>query len=493
MDFKALAKKVGSCTMSASDGAPVVGAAPDEGSRKIEPRAMEAQPCEEPEGYTETGTSVSLPIEDVFPKNIAALIRELQRAYGYPPEFTAAAILCAYSVACGNRYKLQYKPHFIATAMLYMMLVGPPNSCKTPPLQFVFSVFKKRERGFLREYTRDCERLKEWENASAAERQDRDLTAPPKPKLRQIILKDSTIEYVKKAICDNPAGVCIHSDEFLGWLGNLSKYTPASNPISDYLSIWSGEGIKVGRRTTEVYDMPDPFLSIIGGTQVAMLKDIYGGQRDANGFTDRVLPVFPDNLTIPKWTDDEIDQNLVTAFTDSIERLLNIELIEEEEAGLSTVMLHFTPEARRFITDWRNGAEHRERLLQERSATWATAHGKMDIYALRFALIMQVMYYAVEGEPLDRVGMRAVQAAIKLVAYFKSEIVKIHDIVYGGSKKIANDIERKVYEALPNRFTTQQGQEIALKHGMEERTYFRFTSKKRGIFSTPKTGHREKI
>lgn len=459
----------------------------EKGRREVEPRKA---PPPEPLGV-ELEDSVPFPYE-VFPESIATMVSELQRVYGYPPEFTAAAVLCAFSVACGNRYKLQYKQHFIATAMLYMVLVGPPNSCKTPPLQFVFSVFKKRERLLYKEYLREKERWDEYENATVAERKEKELKPAPKPKLRQIILKDSTIEYVKKALCDNPAGVGIVADEFFGFLFNMSKYAPASSPISDYLSIWSGEGIKVGRRTSEVFDVPDPFLSIIGGTQVALLKTIYGGQRDANGFTDRLLVVFPDNLTIPEWSDDEINPELVTTFTTAIDFLLDIPVMEMED-GVDTVMLQFTPEARRFITDWRNGAEHRLRLLEERGATHASTHGKMDIYALRLSLIMAVMYAAVGKASPNCVDMRATEAATKMVAYFKSQVIKVHNVVYGGSNKLVNEIERKVYEALPDRFDTSTGIAIALKHGMKERTYYRFTSEERGVFRKLQNGQREKI
>ena len=54
----------------------------------------------------------------------------------------------------------------------------------------------------------------------------------------------------------------------------------------------------------------------------------------------------------------------------------------------------------------------------------------MDMNALRFALILEMMYYAFgEGEG-RAISVRAVEGAIKIVDYFKSQVELMHELVY---------------------------------------------------------------
>ena len=49
-------------------------------------------------------------------------------------------------------------------------------------------------------------------------RQMRDGAYPEKPKCRQRIVQDVTMEGICKVLEDNPAGLCFFCDELIGWL-----------------------------------------------------------------------------------------------------------------------------------------------------------------------------------------------------------------------------------------------------------------------------------
>lgn len=75
----------------------------------------------------------------------------------------------------------------------------------------------------------------------------------------------------------------------------------------------------------------------------------------------------------------------------------------------------------------------------------------------------------------------SVAADIKLINYEKDF-----------EKELRNDSERCLYDALPHRFELGDGMKIAQEYGMPQRTYVRFVSDRRDLFTQPQTGVREK-
>ncbi|WP_418408060.1 DUF3987 domain-containing protein [Alistipes sp.] len=459
------------------------------GLRKVEAPAAETKPVKK----TGRRPANSFPYEEVFPAEIIALIRELNTVYGFPADFTSAAILVAFSVRIGNSYRLKFRDYFIASAVLYIMLVAPSSAIKSPPLDFIFRLFEQRERQLWELSKKEMEEREKWEGKTKTEREGE--AEPPKPKERHIILQDFTSEALA-VICDhNKKGVCIHSDELWSWLGNINRYSPSGSGATQYLSMWSGGKLKVIRRTKSPIIVENPFVSIIGGVQNAVLGDLFGDRRGENGFMDRMLPIMPEGLPVARWGEGDVEPELVERLRSALYRLLETSVVEDEKGYIYPTMLQFTPEADERVMQWHN-EEHCVKLEQERDATYATAIAKLDIYALRFMLILHLLYWAVEEdtlEPQPYVGLRAVEAAIRLVDFFREEHRKVHAFVYDCGGRLRNELEKKVYEDLADKFSSAEGLEVALSHGMSERGFYRFTAEERGVFKRLKAGLYEKL
>lgn len=100
----------------------------------------------------------------------------------------------------------------------------------------------------------------------------------------------------------------------------------------------------------------------------------------------------------------------------------------------------------------------------------------MDMHALRFSLILEMMYYAFgEGEG-RAISVRAVEGAIKIVDYFKSQVELMHELVYKEDvRHLMTKEQSAVYDALPNgSFKTSDGIKIAASLGMGEWVFKRF-------------------
>lgn len=460
------------------------------GLRKVEAPAAEATPVKK----TGRRPANSFPYEEVFPAEIIAIIRELNTVYGFPADFTSAAILVAFSVSIGNSYRLKFRDHFIASAVLYIILVAPPSGMKSPPLDFIFRLFEQRERQLWELSKKEMKEREKWEGKTKTEREGE--AESPKPKERHIILQDFTSEALA-VICDhNKKGVCIHSDELWSWLGNINRYSPSGSGATQYLSMWSGGKLKVVRRTKSPIIVHNPFVSIIGGVQTGICKDLFGDRRGENGFMDRILPIMPEDLPVARWGEGDVDPALVEKLKTSLYRLLETSVVEDEEGNIYPTMLEFTLEASERVMQWHN-EEHCVKLEEERDATFATAHGKLGgIYSLRFMLILHLLYWAVEEdtiEPQPYIGLRVVEAAIRLVDFFREEHRKLHAYVYDCGGRLRNELEKKVYEDLADKFSSAEGLKVALSHGMSERGFFRFTAEDRGVFKRLKPGLYEKL
>jgi len=78
---------------------------------------------------------------DIFPDWIREFIEEHKRIKGFPEQYTAAGVLAALSLACGNNRYIE-EP-FISKAALWIALVGRPGANKTHPLNAALAPFKE--------------------------------------------------------------------------------------------------------------------------------------------------------------------------------------------------------------------------------------------------------------------------------------------------------------------------------------------------------------
>ena len=245
----------------------------------------------------------------------------------------------------------------------------------------------------------------------------------------------------------------------------MNRYNSGSDGET-YNTLWSGGDVKVSRVSSEPIYVQPTAVSIFGTIQPAILQNVFSKDKDKNGLTARFLFVMPENLEPIKWTLEEIDEVLIEKYHQAIFELLDVELQFNENGEPEPTILKFTDEALNRIIEWRNGHEYRGKIIEEKGHTYFEAFLKLDNYALRFALILQIMYASFENEPLDKVGIRAVENAILLVNYFMKEVIKVHRLIYERDIRLQmSEKQREVYEILPPVFYINQIYDKVLKLG----------------------------
>lgn len=406
---------------------------------------------------------------DVFPEIMQHMISETNRCLNFPTDFMGASILYAFSVAIGNTHRIRYKATWEETAVLYITLVGRPGTSKSHPIKKVLKpIFKK-----------DSEAYKNYE---AKKREyDQLMKLPPeergnnkhveKPIFEQILLNDYTPEALIEVHKHNKRGLGIYADELASWFKNFNRYNKGSEEET-WLSIWSNTPITINRKIIDPIKLNDPFVSVIGTIQNEKLNELAINRTD-NGFVDRVLFAFPDDLKKAYWNDEEIDPTMEKKWEEIILRVLNQPLNFDELGNAEPHILNYTPEARKMITQWQH--QLTSEVNKKGDDTEFAISAKMEIYVHRFALILHMIDSACKNSFSFLVDIKAVEGAIKLAEYFYTTALKVHRVISNAdplSKLPTN--KQKIYIDLPDEFTTGEGLDIAEKRGMKKRTFKAF-------------------
>lgn len=420
------------------------------------------------------GTVPPFPLE-VFPPMLADYARELHRVNGFLPDYTGAGMLFAASAAIGNAVHLKVKETYTAPPMLWLVSVGRPSIGKTHPLNTMVKPLTKRDAATKREHDKA---VREWEAAQDERRKRRggkdtppEEPPSPRPVWRPHIVDDITMEALLAKLAATPRGVGLHCDELGGWLAGMDKYRKGGDR-QKWLSIFNGSHLTEIRKTAGEHVVPRPFVSVAGGVQPGKLHDL---GRDHDGFLHRLLFVYPDEQVRPYASTASMDAEWGKRWAEVLENLLGLSMTMEE-GELVPSLLHYAPAAAEKYFRWERTLTDRTNAANASSDDLSAAlFGKLDTYAHRLALVLELLHQACSDGPATReVRPQAVEGALKLLEYFEACARKVHFQLFE-----ADEVDRmpplkaRVYAALPQVFATAEGLKVADAMGMSGRTFYR--------------------
>lgn len=411
----------------------------------------------------------------IFPDVISDLIQELKDYEGFPVEFSSGSILVAFATAIGTNTQLKFKEKFTVMANIYCMLCGNPGSSKTHPIKALFEPIWEKQKMYYEDYLKQMEQYSFFESTSKQNKEP--LSGNTKPKPRLITLDNFTLEILLLRLSENPCGITVVVDELLSFFDNMNRYNSSGSDSETYNSLWSNYPLRVDRKTTDSFYIPPTAVSIFGTIQPAVLENVFSKGKDKNGLAARFLFIMPEGLLPVKWSNIDTSHDLYKKYSQAIHKLLDAEHHIDENGILIPNFLKFTKEASERIIKWQSSEdEYFGESLIEMGSSYYEAFRKLDTYALRFALILHMIYVSVENENLNGIGIRAVENAILLVSYFKKEVIKVHNLLY--KKDIRLDMsekQREVYEILPPDFSISQMYDTVAKLGFSRDQLKKFT------------------
>jgi hypothetical protein len=426
---------------------------------------------------------------DVFPKAVQEIIKDTNESLNYPIDFTGASILYAVSVSIGNTHRIEIKKGWQENAVLYLSIVGRAGTNKSHPVSFALQPIEQRDNLKFQKYQSEKQ---EYDTISALTKKERDQqgdSEPVKPIWEQHLVTDFTPEALTDVHKFNKRGIGVYADELATWFKNFNRYNQGSEE-QFWLSVWSGKAIRINRKTAEPTYIPKPFISVIGTIQPAVLNEL-AHNRTENGFVDRLLFIAPENVQKKPWSEKELNPVISENWQAIISTLLDLPLFQDDTDNPQPEVLRFTPEAKQLLFEWQS--ELTDQGNKPENEALSGINAKIEMYAVRLALILQMMRYACKEDDKQAVGIEAMRGALKLAEYFKRTAIRVHSIVNNATPldKLPTD-KQTLYNELPDTFTTSEGVEVGKSFGMAERTFKDFI-KKRDLFNYPKRGEYEKL
>ncbi len=105
---------------------------------------------------------------------------------------------------------------------------------------------------------------------------------------------------------------------------------------------------------------------------------------------------------------------------------------------------------------------------QETNDTIVSIYCKLEIYIIRFCLIIQLARWTCGECGKTYIDLLTVERAIKLTEYFKESALSVQNIL---NENMLNSQQQAIVNLLPPSFTTAQAIQIAEQNGMKERTF----------------------
>jgi hypothetical protein len=415
--------------------------------------ASQPSPGPPPEAFLPTGERPTFPI-GVFPERVATFARHVAAAMRCPIDFLGVAVLVVLAAAIGAARSLQVKGGWHEKPGLYAVIVAKPGTTKTPALRAVMAPIYEYQDKLYQDYKAARQKYEEdlatYKDARRHHDDDQPKPEPPAepPPLRHLFANDTTVEGLAANLEENRKGILLFRDELTAWVRAMDMYHGKGTDRQFFLSAWSGEMVKVDRKSQhgKPIIIPHPCVCVLGGIQPDLLTELEaeGGKED--GFLHRLLTSYPLEVQVGGWTDDEISDEDELDWQLTVGRLLNLQPVKPEGSSERPKRLQFSPDGQRAFARWcdRLAAEmNHEDFPQELFGPWS----KLKAHCARFALIMHLVRVACDEAGTDQsegaVEAEDVARAEVLCEYFKAHF----KVVY---LRLQQTKEDQMVEALVN-------------------------------------------
>lgn len=433
-------------------------------------------------------TENRFPVE-AFPKAVQEIIQATNESLNYPIDFIGASLLYAASVSIGNTFKIEIKKGWQEGTILYLAIVAKAGTNKSHPLTFAIQPILDSDRRTYAEYEKA--RAEYEKNAALSKSDKEELGADElvKPVWKKFLLSDYTPEALAEVHKFNKRGIGVYCDELAGWFKNFNRYNKGSE-MEFWISTWSSKPINIDRKTGEPIFIPIPFISVCGTIQTGILNELAKDSRTQNGFIDRILFVFPNNLQKEYWNDTEINPVYIQNWDAIVSELLSLSINLDDTFNPVPEVLHFTPEAKQLLYKWQRG--NADECNDSESEIISGIYAKLEMYAARLSLIIQLMRWACNEGNNQAVSIEAVKGALQLIEYFKNAATRVYSVISNANPVDRLPADRKnLYNSLPSVFETAEGLRIAEGFNVPERSFKRFLNDKE-FFTRTTRGEYEK-
>ncbi|MBL4849118.1 MAG: DUF3987 domain-containing protein [Planctomycetes bacterium] len=372
---------------------------------------------------------------DVLPPRVREVVEGFADAVCAPVELAALPCLAAVSAALGPGWRCG-PANFVRAPLLWFGVVAPPGTSKSPAARPVFAPLYRADKRLGEEHDLAKEQFEKAQKSRGGEE------AVQPGRRRHLIVTDTTPEALEAALeAADGHGLLAHSDELARLLGGLPGYSSGRGRAgrAAWLSTWSGEPIRVVRKSAPTVEVDNPHLVVFGGIQPDTLGRVGLGEGDG------LLPRFLWASVVPRahGLGDGIDPALANRWG----RLLRQALAIGEVA-----VQPFRPEARRALSErLREWTGRAVQLGKAGLGLKAGAYAKAADQVVRLSALLHGLDALEEesAQPRD-VELSTFERAVRLLEYHlaQSDSVTRHVMIRPEDGESAAAVDDEIAAAL---------------------------------------------
>jgi hypothetical protein len=352
---------------------------------------------------------------NVLPPAVRDYVGDAAASLSAPAEMVAVPMLGFAGSVIGNRLHLVLKNSYREYPTLYIPIIAPPGSAKTPALNLAQWPLDALQNDAEQVYR---ERKARYEDDLEAWRQSKDYDKPTKPQLRDYFSSNLTLEALI-GMFDRAPGVAIVRDEILGWVSSMDQYRAGKgSDRQEYLALWSAKTIKLDRKGAEPIYRRYPVCCVVGGIQPDLVGGLHNEAQQRDGFVKRLLPLVPSTKPMP-WTEETISTERYTevlAVFQALDRLAPADLASGGGTAVG-IGVELSTEAKRLYVAWFN---ENAGLVENAEGLAAGFYSKLPAHVARFALILHALWNP--NDPRVMVSAERMEDAIELGEFHRAHI-----------------------------------------------------------------------
>ncbi len=171
--------------------------------------------------------------------------------------------------------------------------------------------------------------------------------------------------------------------------------------------------------------VPRASVGIIGGIQPGILRRAIGREHMQDGLCARLLLTMPAPRQV-RWTEATIDPRSEAAMIAVFDRLLALESAADDDGKPMPFDMAMTAEAKAtWVTYFNRHRAEMTDLDDDLAAAWS----KLEAYAARFALVVQLCSWAAGVGSSEQVDQASVESGVALSDWFGAEARRVYDVL----------------------------------------------------------------
>lgn len=218
----------------------------------------------------------------IFPDDVIRILKLVETSMNHPIDITGSTLINVFGGMIGNKIKLKMMPGWEAPAIFWTAVVGASGAAKSHPVSFIMDALDQIDKRAYKDYKYELDKYDAWQNESE---EIRKMSKQQKPKLTQIIVRDTTMEALHATHDYNKNGLIMYRDELKGWLSSMNSYRQGGDEET-WLEIFNNKVASVGRVTKDPLRIDNSFVNVIGTIQDSVLSKIISKE---NGLVERFL------------------------------------------------------------------------------------------------------------------------------------------------------------------------------------------------------------